>query len=181
MHPHMYPKNRPADLGPAARLTDRTIPSMLTQSSKRGLGARLVNGPTRTGGMFMTERTPEVEMEEGILRLLELRQKMNRHQEALLKSDQRTMDHDQKELFKLDHQYGMTRQRLFYGRSKEYAQDLLALLRKKKEEYARHYADAFDDLLVQVLDYVAGYDRSGPKRTPGSTAEELTLEENEME
>jgi hypothetical protein len=129
----------------------------------------------------MTERTPEVEMEEGILRLLELRQKMNRHQEALLKSDQRTMDHDQKELFKLDHQYGMTRQRLFYGRSKEYAQDLLALLRKKKEEYARHYADAFDDLLVQVMDYVAGYDRSGPKRTPGSTAEELTLEENEME
>ena len=126
--------------------------------------------------MFMSERAREAEMERGVLRLLQLRRKMNHHKEALLKSDQKEKDSHQNELLKLDNEYGITRHRLFYGRSKEYAQDLLALLRKGQVRYTRDYGDVFHDLLVQVMDYVGSHDRSTQGKTIDLTEEELTLE-----
>jgi len=124
----------------------------------------------------MSERAREAEMERGVLRLLQLRRKMNHHKEALLRSDQEEKDSHQNELFKLDNEYGITRHQVFYGRSKEYAQDLLALLRKGQVRYVRDYGDVFHDLLVQIKDYVGSHDRHGPGKTLELTEEDLTLE-----
>jgi len=124
----------------------------------------------------MSERARVAEMERGVLSLLQLRRKMNHHKEALLKSDQKEKDSHQHELLKLDNEYGITRHRLFYGRSKEYAQDLLAFLRKGQIRYARDYGDVFDDLLVQVMDYVGSHDRSTQGKTIDLTEEDLTLD-----
>ncbi|MDY6953852.1 MAG: hypothetical protein SWE60_20280 [Thermodesulfobacteriota bacterium] len=128
------------------------------------------------GAIVMSERAREVEMEKGVLRLLQLRRKMNHHKEALLKSDQKAKDSHQHELLKLDNEYGITRHRLFYGRSKEYAQDLLTLLKEGQVRYTRDYGDVFPDLLVQVMDYVGSRERSAQGRTIDLTEEDLTLE-----
>ena len=119
----------------------------------------------------MTEEAREAVMAKGILKLLQLRQKMNSHKDALLKSGQKQMDYHQKELVKLDHEYGIVRQRLLYDQPKEQAKALLALLRKKQDEYTHQYGDVFVDLLVQVINYVESHDDPADL-----AAEELTLE-----
>jgi len=124
----------------------------------------------------MGEQAREAEMEEGVLRLLQLRRKMNHHKEALLKSDLKERDSHQHELLKLDNAYEITRHRLFYDRSKEYAQGLLTLLRKGQARYSRNYADVFPDLLVQVMDYVRKHHCSTEGKTIDLTEEDLTLE-----
>jgi predicted membrane chloride channel (bestrophin family) len=133
--------------------------------------------PTRNGEKrFMIETARETEMEKGVLRLLQLRREMNRHKEALLKSGPKDTDSHQIELMKLDNAYGMMRHQLFYGRSKEHAQDLLSFLKREQARYVRDYGDVFHDLLVQVMDYVGSHDRSAQGKTIELTEEDLTLE-----
>ena len=119
----------------------------------------------------MTEEAREAEMAKGVLKLLQLRQKMNFHKDKLLKSGQKQMDDHQKELVKLDHEYGIVRQRVLYDQPKEHTKALLALLRNRQDEYSRQYGDVFADLLVQVMSYAESRDDPADL-----TAEELTLE-----
>ena len=128
----------------------------------------------------MSERARGAEIEEDVLQLFQLKQKMGDYKKALFKADQAKRPELEKALFRLDHEYGITRQRLFYGRSKEDAQELLALLKNKQEEYGQRYGDAFDDLLVQVMDYIAGYGGAVRDSSLDSASEEITLEDEDI-
>jgi hypothetical protein len=121
--------------------------------------------------MGMTEKGREGEMKNGVLLLLQLRQKMNAHKDALLRSGQKKMDFHQKELVKIDHEYGIVRQRFLYSQPKEYIKDLLAFLGKRPAELTGPYGDVFDDLLVQVMSYAAEHEDPADL-----TSDELSLE-----
>jgi hypothetical protein len=146
-------------------LTKRSVPDMFTWEK-----TKICPGRPR-GGTAMTKGIPPQEIKKGIHHLLQLRQKMNTHKHALLKSGQKDMDYHQRELIKLDHDYGMARQRLLYSQPKEQAKAILAFLRKRPDEYVRPYKDVFDDLLVQVMNYVEEYEDPADL-----TSEELDLE-----
>ena len=102
----------------------------------------------------MSGKISEAKIEQDVFEFFELKRKMHRHEE---------------EIIKLDSEVGIVQNR-FYG-SKEYAQASLTFLQTNKEKYTQLYQDAYEELIMILNDYIGS---SGDKQqTAGDSLGEL--------
>ncbi len=85
----------------------------------------------------MSGKISEAKIEQDVFEFFELKRKMHRHEE---------------EIIKLDSECGIVQNR-FYS-SKEFAQAALAFLENNKKKYTELYEDAYEELLMMLKDYV---------------------------